>query len=84
MMKCREVATLLNMEQVAEASLWMRIGVRLHLMMCQHCRRFARQLRYLRTGAQSMRSAIDSEASAAGLEQKIARTLGLADRGPRE
>ena len=84
MMKCREVATLLDMEQVGEASLWARIGVRMHLMMCQHCRRFARQIRQLRAGAQSMRSVIDSEASDAGLEEKIARTLGLSDRGPRK
>ncbi len=84
MMKCKEVATLLDMEQVAGESFWRRAGVRLHLMMCQHCRRFARQIRQLRAGAQSMRSAIDSEASDAGLEEKIARTLGLADRGPRK
>lgn len=84
MMKCKEVATLLDMEQVAEASLWTRIGVRLHLMMCQHCRRFARQIKQLQAGAQSMRSAIDSEASDGRLEEKIARTLRLADRGPRK
>ncbi len=84
MIRCKEVATLLDTEQVAGKSLWRRIGVRLHLMMCRHCRRFERQLRQLRTGARSMRLAIDSEASAARLEQKIARTLGLTDRGPRK
>ena len=84
MMKCREVATLLDMEQVAGESLWTRIGVRLHLMMCRNCRRFERQLRQLRVGAQSIRSTLDAEASAAGLEQKIARTLGLTGRRGRE
>lgn len=44
MMTCKEVSTLVSMEQVDEAPLARRIGVWLHLMMCRHCRRFRRQL----------------------------------------
>lgn len=44
MMTCKEVSTLVSTEQVHEAPLAQRIGVRLHLMMCRHCRRFRRQL----------------------------------------
>lgn len=84
MIRCKEVATLLDREEVAGERFWRRVGVRLHLMMCKHCRRFERQLRQLRTGAQSMRSALDREASAARIEQKIVRALNLTDRGPRE
>lgn len=84
MMKCKEVATLLDMEQVAGENFWRRAGVLLHLMMCRNCRRFERQLRRLRVGAQSIRSGLDAEASAAGLEQKIVKTLGLTARDPRE
>jgi len=84
MMRCKEVATLLDTEQVADESFRKRFAVRLHLMMCKHCRRFARQLRHLHVGAQSMRSAIDSEAAAADLDQKISRRLGLTDPGTRE
>ncbi len=80
MMRCKEIATRLDMEQVAGESFWKRAGVRLHLMMCRNCRRFERQLRQLRVGARSIRSGLDAEASAIGLEQKIARTLGLPDR----
>jgi len=84
MIRCKEVATLLDTEQVASTSLWRRVGVRLHLIMYRNCRRFERQLRELRVGAQSIRSGLDAEASAAGLEQKIVRTLGLTDRDPCE
>lgn len=84
MMKCQEVATLLDMEQVAEASFWTRIAVRLHLMMCRNCRRFERQLRQLRAAAQSIRSGLDAEASAAGLEDKIVKELQLTGREPRK
>lgn len=83
MIRCKNVAALLDTERVASERFWRRIGVRLHLMLCTHCRRFERQLRQLRTGGQSMRSTLDAEASAAGLEQKIVRTLGLTDRDPR-
>jgi hypothetical protein len=44
MMTCKEVSTLVSMEQVDEAPLAPRMGVWLHLMMCRHCRRFRRQL----------------------------------------
>ena len=44
MMTCKEVSTLVSMEQVDEAPLARRMGVSLHLMRCQHCRRFRRQL----------------------------------------
>lgn len=84
MMKCKEVATLLDMEQVAGETLWRRAGVRLHLMMCRNCRRFERQLRQLRVSAQSIRSGFDAEASAAGLEDKIVKNLQLTSRDPRE
>ncbi|MBI3491684.1 MAG: hypothetical protein HY047_07890 [Acidobacteria bacterium] len=84
MIRCKEVATLLDTEQVADESLWTRIGVRLHLIMCRNCRRFVRQLRQLRVGARSIRSGFDAEASAAGLEPKIVKNLQLTSRDPRE
>ena len=84
MITCKEVATLLDTEQVADQRLWMRIAVRLHVMMCKHCRRFADQLRHPHIGAQSIRSGLDAEASAAGLEQKIVKRLWLPTRNARE
>lgn len=84
MMKCKEVATLLDMEQVAGESFWRRAGVRLHLMMCRNCRRFERQIRQLRVGAQSIQSGLDAEASAAGLEHKIVKNLQLNNRDSQE
>jgi len=43
-MTCKEVSTLVSMDQVDAAPLARRMGVWLHLMMCHHCRRFRRQL----------------------------------------
>jgi hypothetical protein len=41
---CREVVRLLASEQLKEAALTRRILVRLHLMMCDDCGRYAKEL----------------------------------------
>lgn len=45
MLRCREVSELVGTDRLATASLRERIGVRMHLMMCRHCRAYARSLR---------------------------------------
>lgn len=43
MLKCRDVPVRLDEASVGSLSLPRRVGLRFHLMMCRHCRRFARQ-----------------------------------------
>ena len=75
MMTCKEVSTLVSMEQVDEAPLTRRMGVSLHLMMCRHCRRFRRQL--LRLGRVARLIAGDFEREpTAGFEGRILDRLG--------
>jgi len=45
MMSCRDVAALANDHVDGLLTRRQRLGVRLHLMMCKHCRRAIRQLR---------------------------------------
>lgn len=45
MMSCREVAALANDHVDGRLTRAQRVGVRLHLLMCTHCRRAVRQLR---------------------------------------
>jgi predicted anti-sigma-YlaC factor YlaD len=47
MMSCREVSTVVSSGPLAEQPAAVRIRVRVHLMMCRHCRRFWRQIRAL-------------------------------------
>jgi hypothetical protein len=61
MIRCKEVATLLSAGQVEDRSVWRRSAVRLHLMMCRHCRRFARQLTLLKHVAAHLGAAFDTE-----------------------
>lgn len=75
MMTCKEVSTLVSMEQVDEAPLARRFGVWLHLMMCRHCRRFRRQL--VRIGRIARLIADDFEREpTSGFEGRIVDRLG--------
>ena len=82
MITCKEVATLLDTEELPRQSWWTQGSARLHLMMCRHCRLFERQLRQLRVGARAVGVAFDAEQKAPDLERRIATALGLEDRRP--
>jgi predicted anti-sigma-YlaC factor YlaD len=45
MMTCRDVAALASAHLDGELAWSRRIGIRVHLAMCVHCRRLVRQLR---------------------------------------
>jgi len=45
MLRCKEVTRRIATEEFAEGSWRDRLAVRLHLAMCQHCRRYFRQMR---------------------------------------
>ncbi len=64
MIRCKEVATLLSTDQVACQPVWRRVAVRVHLMMCRHCRRFARQLTLLKLAAVDLGASFDTEVGA--------------------
>ena len=64
MIRCKEVARLLSTDQLASQPVWRRAGVRLHLMMCRHCRRFARQLARLKQAAADLGTLFDAELGA--------------------
>lgn len=70
MPSCREVTGLLASGDEESASWMSRMRVRLHLSMCAHCSRFARQLRVI---AQAVRSlwAPASAGDAESLKRRI-------------
>jgi hypothetical protein len=75
MMTCKEVSTLVSMEQVDEAPLARRMGVWLHLMMCRHCRAFRHQLLRIGRVARSIAGDFERE-PASGFERRILDRLG--------
>ncbi len=51
---CRDVSALVSRAMDARLSLGERLRVRLHLAICDACRRFARQVQLLRWGARQL------------------------------
>ncbi len=45
MLTCRDLTRMIASEEFAEAGWRRQLGVRFHLAMCRHCRRYAAQLR---------------------------------------
>lgn len=64
---CRDVAIELSLEQDVPGHAPRRRSLKLHLLMCRHCRRYARQLAWLRQALTLARSseAADAELPAA-------------------
>ena len=61
MITCEEVSTLISTDALQAQSAWRRMNVRLHLMMCRHCRRFARQVALLGRAARDLGAIYDAE-----------------------
>lgn len=66
---CREVTRAIAAEE--DSSSWRRMTIGLHLLMCAHCSRFARQLEMI---SRSLRDAW-APAPPAGLEELTRRVL---------
>jgi hypothetical protein len=51
MLTCKEVSRTIASDELATAGWRRRLSVRLHLLMCLHCRRYSRQMREIGTAA---------------------------------
>ncbi len=51
---CQQVARLIASDELATASWRRRAALRLHLLMCRHCRRYARQIRAIGSAVQPL------------------------------
>jgi len=49
MLHCDKVSKFVSESMDRELSLVEKVGVRVHLLMCRHCARFARQLEHMRS-----------------------------------
>jgi hypothetical protein len=58
MLTCKEVAGAIAADELVCASWLRRLSVRFHLLMCTHCRRYARQIRKI---GEAVRTLVSSE-----------------------
>lgn len=55
MLKCKEACTLLSQSQDRPLTLRERISLLIHLAICPHCRRYRKQLLFIRRNIQQWR-----------------------------
>jgi|DewCreStandDraft_4_1066084.scaffolds.fasta_scaffold06215_11 hypothetical protein len=78
MIRCRELAELLTSDRLRDASLRVRVEARLHLWMCRHCARLARQMEQLRAAARKLADSFgprETDAPGEGLEERLVLKL---------
>ena len=51
--RCREAVRLQSEQMDHPLEWWQRLGLKIHLLLCKWCRRYGRQIRFLRTASQS-------------------------------
>ncbi len=51
MLRCREITTLVANGELDEAGPWLKMKIRMHLALCRHCGRYARQIQVIGAGA---------------------------------
>jgi hypothetical protein len=72
MISCKGVAKLLSSDELSGQPWWKRAEVRLHLLMCKYCSRFAQQIEQLRLAARRAPDPADVDSD---LEERIIRRL---------
>lgn len=73
MMTCKELTAAVASDDLPGRSWRERLGVRLHLMMCRHCRRYVAQLRSIADAVRKLYR--DEPRSTESLEKSILKSL---------
>lgn len=80
---CHEVADAIATDRLEEAPLRRRLAVFLHLLLCRHCRRYARQMRTIGVAARELLAHSEGEGkSLERLRRALLRSAGPPNREP--
>jgi hypothetical protein len=83
MLPCSEVTRLIASEELRRAPIRRRLAVRLHLLRCVHCRRYARELRLLGAAIRDeFRRLVPDRAELERLEATVRNRLRAEAQGP--
>lgn len=78
MIRCRELAELITSDRLRDAGLRVRLEARLHLWMCRHCARLARQMEQIRAVSRKLAGSFSPKETGApgeGFEERLVRKL---------
>jgi hypothetical protein len=72
MQRCKEVTRLYASDDIRSAPWRTRLGVRIHLMLCRHCRRYVRELGRI---GEAVRDLVKDTSEHAGRNDALARRV---------
>ncbi len=75
MLTCKQAVDLTSTSLEAPLPRWQRWQLRLHLLMCRHCRRYLKQMRFLRQLSVVMKSRIKAITLSVAARERIAKKL---------
>jgi len=82
MLKCKDVSRIIACDELSDATRSRRLAVRIHLLMCRHCRAYASQLRTLAAASRKLaRGLVPDVKHLADLERSISRRAFRNDGG---
>ena len=88
MLNCKEVTESISGDQLLKTGSWHRLAVRIHLFMCQKCRRYQKQMREIGAAARRMWRSQPEEATVLDrLEDQILKGVtppSNGDAGPQD
>ncbi|MBZ0112976.1 MAG: hypothetical protein K8J08_10975 [Thermoanaerobaculia bacterium] len=81
MLSCREIVHVVAADQLEGAGVWRRALVRLHLLMCRHCRGYTDQIHAIGQAARELagRTAAD-DATEDRIRREILERSGIRER----
>jgi len=80
MLRCKQVTTMVAHDDLVDAGAWLRLRVRLHLMICRHCARYAAQIRELGERMRERFTHEDEPVDAEALQRRILDSARSADQ----
>ncbi len=71
MLRCKQVTMMVASDDLVDAGPWLRLKIRLHLMMCRHCTRYAEQIRAIGVKARERFGLSEERSDVQDLQQRI-------------
>jgi len=71
MLRCKQVTQMVANDELADAGPWLRLKIRLHLMMCRHCARYAVQIHAIGAKARERFHPPEERLDIADLQRRI-------------
>jgi len=79
MRQCKQIADLVSQQMESKLPWSIRMEVKMHLLMCKNCHRYAKQLNFMQSELNQLEENLNSISLAAPAKERIKQSLKLAN-----